>query len=295
MAYQTSASAWNSYNAQQGNVKAADDAYQAAVKNQKGYDDLYNQASNSAGTEQAKSQYQKSLDAVNATQTAMNNLPSAINAGSNVVLNSAQRNAALGNQMGKYANTLSYWQNQNAGDQNAYQTALGQANTIAQSDMAKQQNDINNALAYYELQLRNSQDLYSNYLSLLAQERAEAQEQARLQQEQANWQNYMNALNGGNEKKYKSWDFGNNYHVDEAPDGTAMYYRGSTPLSAGEFLSATGLRGSGVKWDLWNDIWNNGVSTVGVGSDTVEAYSPYNYANMLRPSNNEKYKYLYGD
>jgi hypothetical protein len=96
-----------------------------------------------------------------------------------------------------------------------------------------------------------------------------------------------------NSQTYKNWDFGNGYSVQEGLGGEAIYMKDSTPITPGEFLSATGLNSGGVQWDKWNDIWNSGVSTRGVGSDTVNAYRPDNYANMLTLANNEKYKYLY--
>lgn len=95
---------------------------------------------------------------------------------------------------------------------------------------------------------------------------------------------------------YKNWDFGNGYSLQEY-NGQAVYYKDGTPLSAGEFLEGTSARGK--NWDLWNDVWNNGVSTKGVGSDTVEMYgnlyknrAPYALNNnaSLR---NSKYSYLY--
>ena len=130
------------YQDYQANVNNAQQQYQDAYKNQQAYGDLYNQAKQSEGVDTAKEQYQKSLNAVNATNTAMTNLPSTINAGSNVVLNASQRNAALGNQMNKYANTLGYWTNQNAADQSQYQTALGAAQSLAGQQMGQQQTNV---------------------------------------------------------------------------------------------------------------------------------------------------------
>ncbi|MEE3358039.1 MAG: hypothetical protein VZR31_08130, partial [Lachnospiraceae bacterium] len=82
------------YNTQQGTTNQAQQTYEDAYKGQNAYSDLYNQAQQSEGVDDAKAQYQKSLASVNATNSAMNNLPSSINAGSNVVLNASQRNAA---------------------------------------------------------------------------------------------------------------------------------------------------------------------------------------------------------
>ena len=89
----------------------------------------------------------------------------------------------------------------------------------------------------------------------------------------------------------KNWDFGNGYSVQQTPNGQAVYYanNGTTPMSAGDFLEATGA--NGFNWDLWKDIWNNGVSTEGVGSDTVAAYD--RLTPTLAAYFKDKYGYLY--
>lgn len=147
-----------------GNVDNAQKTYEEAYKGQQAYGDLYNQAKQSEGVDAAKEQYQKSLNAVNATNTAMTNLPSQINAGSNVVLNASQRNAALGNQMNKYANTLGYWTNQNAADQNQYQTAMGAAQSLAGNQMSQEQAKVAQAQQNYAQQMDYANNLYNQLL-----------------------------------------------------------------------------------------------------------------------------------
>lgn len=153
------------YQDYQANVNNAQQQYQDAYKNQQAYGDLYNQAKQSEGVDTAKEQYQKSLNAVNATNTAMTNLPSTINAGSNVVLNASQRNAALGNQMNKYANTLRYWTNQNAADQSQYQTALGAAQSLAGQQMGQQQTNVAQTMQNYQAQMDQANQLYNQLLN----------------------------------------------------------------------------------------------------------------------------------
>lgn len=153
------------YQDYQANVNNAQQQYQDAYKNQQAYGDLYNQAKQSEGVDTAKEQYQKSLNAVNATNTAMTNLPSTINAGSNVVLNASQRNAALGNQMNKYANTLGYWTNQNAADQSQYQTALGAAQSLAGQQMGQQQTNVAQTMQNYQAQMNQANELYNQLLN----------------------------------------------------------------------------------------------------------------------------------
>lgn len=153
------------YQDYQANVNNAQQQYQDAYKNQQAYGDLYNRAKQSEGVDTAKEQYQKSLNAVNATNTAMTNLPSTINAGSNVVLNASQRNAALGNQMNKYANTLGYWTNQNAADQSQYQTALGAAQSLAGQQMGQQQTNVAQTMQNYQAQMDQANQLYNQLLN----------------------------------------------------------------------------------------------------------------------------------
>lgn len=83
---------------------------------------------------------------------------------------------------------------------------------------------------------------------------------------------YMKFLNQANEaQKGKTWDFGGGYQLYSSPSGEAYYTQNGRKISAGDFLEGTGA--NGVNWNLWNDIWNNGVSTTGVGGDTVGAFN----------------------
>lgn len=152
------------YNTQQGQLGDARNAYNDAYKSQQSYSDLYGQAKGAEGVDDAKAQYQKSLASVNATNSAMNNLPSSINAGSNVVLNASQRNAALGNQMAKYQNTLDYWTRQNAGDLSQYQTALASAQDLAKTNMGQEQAKVAQSMQNYQAQMDYANNLYNQLL-----------------------------------------------------------------------------------------------------------------------------------
>lgn len=88
----------------------------------------------------------------------------------------------------------------------------------------------------------------------------------------------------GNQPTYKNWDFGNGYALQQLPNGEAAYFKNGSAISAGNFLEGTGR--NGANWNIWNDVWNNGVSTRGVGSDTVAAF------NRMTPTSS-KYGYLY--
>ena len=152
------------YNTQQGQLGDARNAYNDAYKNQQNYSDLYRQARGEEGVDDARAQYQKSLASVNATNSAMNNLPSSINAGSNVVLNASQRNAALGNQMSKFQNTLDYQTRQNAGDLSQYQTALASAQDLAKTNMGQEQAKVAQSMQNYQAQMDYANNLYNQLL-----------------------------------------------------------------------------------------------------------------------------------
>lgn len=152
------------YTNQQGQLGDARNAYNDAYKSQQSYSDLYGQAKGAEGVDDAKAQYQKSLASVNATNSAMNNLPSSINAGSNVVLNASQRNAALGNQMTKFQNTLDYQTRQNAGDRDMYQTALGAAQDLAKTNMGQEQAKVAQSMQNYQSQMDYANNLYNQLL-----------------------------------------------------------------------------------------------------------------------------------
>lgn len=155
----------NEYSNQQNVLGGARNTYEDAYKNQQAYSDLYGQAKTSEGVDDAKAQYQKSLASVNATQSAMNNLPSTINAGSNVVLNATQRNAALGNQMNKFQNTLDYQTRQNAGDLSQYQTALASAQDLAKNTMGQEQAKVAQTMQNYQSQMDYANALYNQLLN----------------------------------------------------------------------------------------------------------------------------------
>lgn len=155
---------YNQYNADKASAAQREAAYDDAFNNQTSYSDLMTQAENRYGVNDANSAYQNSLRAIAATNQAMSALPSTINANSGVVLNQAQRNAALGNQMAKYQNTLSSWQQQNAVDQSALNTALQRAGVLAQGNYSQEQQNIANAMNMYQTALANAQQTYQQAL-----------------------------------------------------------------------------------------------------------------------------------
>lgn len=129
---------------------------------------------------------------------------------------------------------------------------------------------------------------------------AEKQRQAQLQaQREANasqnayYQYLMDAMKNQQQGSgVKNWDFGNGYSIQQGKNGQAVYLQNGKAVSAGSWLGNTiggaSPGSSSVRWDLWNDIWNNGVKTNGVGSDTIDAINRARGQNML-----SNYKYLF--
>ena len=151
------------------------------------------------------------------------------------------------------------------------------------------------AIQRYDAAVQAEKDEAYRQAQLELQRKQLAEQQRQFNQQLAAQQAYQKYLTGnsGAGATYKNWDFGGGYSVQEMPNGEAAYYKNGNRISAGDFLYNTGLMGKGVQWDKWKDIWANGVSTRGVGSDTVNAFRPSNYVNMLSAQNNDKYSYLW--
>lgn len=166
------------------------------------------------------------------------------------------------------------------------QLQTNQANEIAKArqDYENQRTSLNAQMANLESQA-NQQALQQYW----AQQEAERNRQAQLAAARAaNAWNYIGNGGGGGQSQaqtptYKNWDFGNGYALTES-NGKAVYTKNGKQISAGNFLAGTGA--NGANWDLWKDVWNNGVSTDGVGSDTVAAF------NYVSPTSS-RYNYLF--
>lgn len=183
---------YNQYNADRSAAGNYENAYNEAFNNRQTYGDYMNQAEDKYGVESAKNTYQDSLRAVAATNQAMSALPSTTNANSNVVLNQAQRNAALSNQMNKYQNTLASWQQQNAVDQSALNLALQQAAQLAAGNYQSQQDALSAQMNQYQNAYNIANQTYQNALqqeNLLRDVYAKmyADEQAHMQNEYQYW------------------------------------------------------------------------------------------------------------
>lgn len=307
---------YNRYNAEYNNAQNYENQYNDAFANRQNYGDLMNQAEGKYNVGDRQKAYEDSARAVAATQQAMLALPSTTNRNSNVVLTQAQRNAALGNQMNKYNTALASNVQNQAVAQTDFQNALSQAMNLAAGNYQSQQDALAAQMNQYQNAYNIANQAYSNALN---QENLLRDVYAKMYQDeyqhtqndyqywygnlQDKWkqqeiaaqkyaadaglrvQQYLQNLAKQNEKKYKNWDFGNGYSLQENKNGQAAYLKNGKAISAGQFLEGTGA--NGANWNLWNDIWNQGVSTRGVGSDTVSAF------NRVSPTS-EKYNYLFG-
>lgn len=307
---------YNQYDAQYQNAQNYENQYNDAFANRQNYGDLMNQAEEKYNVGNRQQSYEDSARAVAATRQAMLALPSTTNRNSGVVLNQAQRNAALSNQMNKYNTTLASNVEAQGYYQQAYQNALNQAMNLAAGNYQSQQDALNAQMNQYQNAYNVANQAYSNALN---QENLLRDVYAKMYQDEYNHQQmeynywygnlqdkwkqqeiaaqkyaadaamrveqYRQNLAKQNEKKYKNWDFGNGYSLQENANGEATYLYKNNPISAGQFLENTGA--NGANWNLWNDIWNQGVSTRGVGSDTVSAF------NRVSPAS-ERYNYLFG-
>lgn len=184
--------------------------------------------------------------------------------------------------------------------QQAYVPAVTQMQTNQANDLSSAESQANKNRLSLQQTLAGLNDEANRYALQRYDAAVEAERQERARQEQLAeqrrqfdaqlaqqnaWQNYMNQANSQQSNSGKSWDFGNGYKLVSSPYGDAYYTRNGNRISAGQFLEETGA--NGANWDMWNDVWNNGVSTSGVGSDTVAAF------NMRAPIS-DKYSYLWG-
>ena len=224
----------------------------------------------------------------------------------------AQQGKSLDNQRNWQAQSSSMAASRNGGSfggsseiankkyyQQAYVPAVTQMQTNQANDISAAESDANQRRLSLQQTLAQLNDEASRYAMQRYDAAREAEREDKYRQQQLalqkkqlaaqqaanNWMQYLNAPSTSNEPKLKNWSFGRGYSVQQMPDGTAAYYKnnGKTRISAGEFLSNTG-----TNWKKWDDIWQNGVSTTGVGSDTISAF----HRMSINPNSNE-YSYLF--
>jgi hypothetical protein len=169
--------------------------------------------------------------------------------------------------------------------------AQTQLNTNQSQALENAQSQANNNRLTLETQLASMNDEISRlglqrYYDELERERQEELQRKAIAAQQAAAASYFGG-GGGSSNNVKRWDFGNGFSVYDN-GGRAVYSKNGNQISAAEFLIGTG----GGNMNNWRDMWNNGVSTQGVGSDTVSAFSNRNSLKGL--ANLGKYNYLTG-
>lgn len=166
------------------------------------------------------------------------------------------------------ANELASAKQSNEDQRLNYESQLANLSSQAQQQaLAQYYNDLN---AEKEREFQAQQAELNRQAQLKAQREAAAAQNAY-------YKDIANAIKSAQSSPaYKSWNFGNGYTLTHDDYGNAIYKHNGAQISARDFLAYTGA--TGAKWDLWNDIWNSGISTRGVGSDTVQAFNGVNSA-----------------
>lgn len=288
-----------------GQEKDTYDTFQGTMKD---YGSVYDNAENEFGVKQAQDTYEKSKKALAMAESTLSALPSTINASSNRVLTQSQREArynALSNKVMSYRDNLlarssayeDVWKRARENQANyakaeiASQYSKLDAYNNAYVSALNEYNDAENRIMMGKVELSNWE---SDYRSWQHQQYENAQA-VWYQNMNAALDRYIQALNTetamrkyqsdmARVNKVKNFDFGNGYTMSGVSGGTATYYLNGKAITAGQFVEGTGA--NGANWDKWNEVWNSGVRTTGVGSDTVEAFN-------RRSSADSKYAYLF--
>lgn len=288
----------------------AQDEYNAFSGTMSKYNDVYMKAESEFGVTEHQEQYEKSKKALALAESTLEALPSSINASSNRVLTQSQREARYNALSDKYVGYRDNLMARSSAYEEVWKKARENQSAYAKAEIAGQYsklNDYNNAWV-------NAMNEYGQAEQRLTQARIEKMEWERgyrdwqhqqYQNEYTTWLNNMNAaltryiqalntemvikqtqsaMNRTANNAVKSWDFGGGYTMQGLAGGEAQYYYNGKAISAGSFIEATGA--NGVDWDKWNNIWNSGVKTKGVGSDTLEAFN-------RRSSADSRYSYLF--
>lgn len=286
------------------------DEYNAFYGNMSSYGDVYNNAENEFGVKEAQDTYEKSKKALALAESTLSALPSSINSSSNRVLTQSQREArynALSNKAMSYRDNLLA---RSSAYEEVWKKARENQAAYAQAEMASQWGklgDYNNAFV-------NAMNAYTQSEKNLTEARIE---KMNWESDYRSWQHqqyenawnvwfnnmsaaldrYIQALNTemvvrqsqlamerAAKNDVKTWDFGGGYTLQGVSGNNAMYYHNGQSISAGRFLEETGA--NGAQWNKWNDVWNSGIKTSGVGSDTVEAFN-------RRSAAGSQYAYLF--
>ena len=153
------------------------------------------------------------------------------------------------------------------------QLQTNQANELASARQANEneRTSLNTQLAEIQAQA-NKQALAQYYADLEAEKNREAQLKAARASAAAASSNALRYLPDGYGNGGKNWNFGNGYYAQEFVDNAGNHYikyygHGDQEMDAGDFVWETNQ--GGTKWNIWNDIWNNGVNTYGINSNDI--------------------------
>lgn len=263
---------YNQYGSDRSAAQNYENAYNEAFNNRQMYGDYMNQAEGKYGVEDAKNTYQNSLRAVAATNQAMSALPSTTNANSGVVLNQAQRNAALSNQMNKYQNTLASWQQQNAVDQSALNVALQQAAQLAAGNYQSQQDALTAQMNQYQNAYNIANQTYQNALQ---QENLLRDVYAKMHQDE-----YQHMQND-----YQYW-YGNMQDKWKQQEIAAQKYAADSAMRVQQFLAQLQKEQQANKTPTFADYLQSNAAYEGDWADGIDKDQYLN--NML-------YRWTYGD
>lgn len=263
---------YNQYGSDRSAAQNYENAYNEAFNNRQMYGDYMNQAEGKYGVEDAKNTYQNSLRAVAATNQAMSALPSTTNANSGVVLNQAQRNAALSNQMNKYQNTLASWQQQNAVDQSALNVALQQAAQLAAGNYQSQQDALTAQMNQYQNAYNIANQTYQNALQ---QENLLRDVYAKMYEDE-----YQHMQND-----YQYW-YGNMQDKWKQQEIAAQKYAADSAMRVQQYLAQLQKEQQANKTPTFADYLQSNAAYEGDWADGIDKDQYLN--NML-------YRWTYGD
>lgn len=156
------------------------------------------------------------------------------------------------------------------------QLQTNQANELASARQANEDERTNLNSQMASLQAQANQEALNQYWAAVeAEKQREAQlRAARASAAAASASRASRYIDDGygNGGGLKNWNFGNGYYVQEVQDNAGNSYvryfgPGDREMDAGDFVWQTNQ--GGTPWDIWNDIWNNGVNTYGINSNDI--------------------------
>lgn len=295
--------AWNATQAKQ-------DEYNAFSGNMSSYGDVYKSAENEFGVSEAQGNYEKSKKALAMAETTLNALPSSINASSNRVLTQSQREARYNTLSDKYMKHRDSLESRTSMYEDVWKNARQNQADYAQAEIAAQWKKLSDYNNSFTEAMNEYSKIGSNLLDAKSLKREWESDYRSWQLNQRNiayeaWSNnlsaalsrYQQALNteltlkkaqatidASSKYEVKNIDFGNGYTIRGGNGQQAQYLYNGKSISAGQFLENTGA--NGVNWNAWNSVWNSGIKTSGVGSDTVSAFN-------MRTQVGSQYSYLW--